>query len=514
MASQIHPFSITAPGFWGLNSQDAPVDMDPRFSLEANNCIIDRYGRVGSRKGWAAAHAASAALGTSAIGSIRELIALDGTSYLIAAGNNKLFKLASGTLTQLTYGGGGVAPTISGDNWQSACINNAMVLFQVGHDPLVFDTGLSTTTYRRLSEVPTYSGSAPSANCAISAFGRLWAATTSANSATVYWSDLLTHHHWTGGSSGSLDLTGVWPDGSDEIVAIAAHNNRLIIFGRRQIVIYKDADDPTMMSLDDTISGVGCVGRDTVQNAGEDIIFMSDSGVLSLMRTIQEKSAPLRRVSKQVNDAVIDYMLNSSNGTMIKSIYSPVDSFYLLTFIDGLITYCFDLRAPLDDGSSRVTVWYGIRPQCYFYTRDRSLYIGMAGYIGTYGGYTDNGSSYRMTYFTSWVDFGNPIQQSILKKITMTLYGTFSQSVVYKWGFDYASSTRSQVITLSDESLPSEYNVAEYGIDEYVGNLLVQPLSVNAGGNGKVIQIGLEVEVKGYPISVQRVDILTKDGKI
>ena len=112
-------------------------------------------------------------------------------------------------------------------------------------------------------------------NEVLAAYGRLWTADFSTDKSTIYWSDLLSGHIWTGGSSGSIDISKVWPDGHDEIVALAAHNDHLIVFGKRSIVVYSGAETPSSMTLADTISGVGCVGRDTVQSTGTDLIFFS-----------------------------------------------------------------------------------------------------------------------------------------------------------------------------------------------------------------------------------------------
>ena len=54
------------------------------------------------------------------------------------------------------------------------------------------------------------------------------------------------------------------------------------------------------MILADTVEGVGCIARDSVQHTGTDILFLSDSGVRSFGRTIQEKSMPMRDISKNV----------------------------------------------------------------------------------------------------------------------------------------------------------------------------------------------------------------------
>ena len=118
-----------------------------------------------------------------------------------------------------------------------------------------------------------------------------------------------------------------------------------------------------------------------------------------------------------------------------------------------------------------------------------------------------------MTYFSSWIDFGDPMRRSILKKIEMSLFGATGQGVVYKWGFDYVANVDSQTESLSTTSQIAEYNIAEYGIGEYTGGVVIQSLAMNASGSGKVIQVGIEVQLQGFPISVQRVDIYTKDGR-
>lgn len=512
MAQPIHPFSVTAPGFMGLNTADAPVDMDSKFALTANNCIIDKFGRIGSREGWTTANDTSVALGSANIESIGELVENNGTRTILAAGNGKLFKLVGTTLTQLTYGGGGVAPTITTNNWQTCVINNAILFFQEGYDPLMYDTAISTTQFRRLSEHAGYTGTVQLGNCAISAYGRIWNARTTTDKYTLQWSDTLTHQKWTGGSAGTLNVYGVWPQGGDEIVALAAHNNRLIIFGSKQVLIYSGASTPSSMVLEDAISNSGCVGRDTVQNTPDDVIFLSSGGLRTIKRTVQEKSAPLTVASRTVNDDIQAYILNEVTGASIKSVYSPLDSFYLLTFVNSLITFCFDTRVPMPDGSYRVTTWDTVVPKCYCYSLGRELYFGQPGYIANYGGYLDNGSTYRMSYYTTWADFGDPIRTSILKKISATVVGAVNQVVTYKWGFDYVAQSSSEQVTVGTGSTPAEYGTCEYGIAEFTQGLITDTIWVNSGGSGKVVQVGIEIDINGAAVSVQRLDVYTKDG--
>ena len=52
MSQQIQTFSVSAPALYGLNTQDSPLDLAAGYALVATNCIIDQYGRMGSRKGF------------------------------------------------------------------------------------------------------------------------------------------------------------------------------------------------------------------------------------------------------------------------------------------------------------------------------------------------------------------------------------------------------------------------------------------------------------------------------
>ena len=282
MSQTIQTYSISAPGFYGLNTQDSPLDLNAGFALVATNCIIDQYGRIGSRQGWSRVNASSGDLGANDVKVIHELIQADGSLTVLFAGNNKLFKLgASNVVTELTYGGGGSAPTITASNWQCVSLNQITYFFQSGYNPLIYDPAVSTTTYRRVSEKTGYVGTVPDANIALSAYGRLWVATTASNNSTVSFSDLTAGHIWATGTSGSLDVSRVWPNGSDEITGLAAHNGFLFIFGKRQILVYANATTPSTMTLSDTVEGIGCIARDSIQTTSTDVLFLSNSGVRS-----------------------------------------------------------------------------------------------------------------------------------------------------------------------------------------------------------------------------------------
>jgi hypothetical protein len=232
---------------------------------------------------------------------------------------------------------------------------------------------------------------------------------------------------------------------------------------------------------------------------------------MSLQRVVQDKSAPIRAVSRNVNEDIKLAITNESLDT-IKAGFSKVNGFYLLTFPTSQITYCFDLRNPLPDGSSKTTTW-SIVPKAIFETKARKLYLGRAGYLGEYSGYLDDTATYRMSYYTTWIDFGNPIQTSILKKIFATFIGGLNQNVIFKWAYDFSNSYFSSPATITTGSAVAEYNIAEYNIGEYGGGLNIANLTAQGSSSGKVLQFGFESEISSNSLSVQKIDLYTKDGR-
>jgi hypothetical protein len=513
MSKPLQSYSLSAPGFYGLNTEDSPLDLGAGFALVATNCILDQYGRIGARKGYTRVNSSSGNLGANDVGVIHELVQNDGTLTVLFAGNNKLFKLGTANaVTELTYGGGGTAPTITASNWQTASLNGIAYFFQTGHDPLIYDPAVSITTFRRVSEKSGYAGTVPLANIAISAFGRLWVANTSSDKVTVTFSDLIAGHVWSGGTSGSLDVSRVWPNGADEVMGLAAHNDFLFIFGKRQILVYSGASTPASLVLADTIGSIGCIARDTIQSVGSDVIFLSDSGVRSLMRTIQEKSAPLRDLSKNVR-----FDLNSSLAgetlANLKSVYSEKEAFYLLVLPATFQVYCFDTKQSLQDGASRVTKWDSIAPTSLRSLRNGDLLIGKNGFIGKYGGYIDDTTTYRFAYYTNNADLGNPNQISVLKTISAIVIGGSNQFLTINWGFDYSGAYQAQNIYIPTQ-VSYEYGVAEYGIAEYTSGIPIKTLRANASGAGKIVQTGYETTINGTQLSLQKIEIQAKDGKM
>ena len=505
MAQQLQNITVAAPGFAGLNTQDSPIGIDPSFASVADNCVIDQLGRIGARKGWVEVSTnGSSVLGTSrGIEAVFEYVKRDGTEIVFSAGNNKIFT-GTTTLAEVTLP---VGYSITANNWKMVSFNNDVYFFQRDHAALVSVAGSTT-----LVAVVNGAHAAPEANEVLAAYGRLWAADITGNKHTVYWSDLLDGDDWHGGTAGSLDVTLVWPTGFDEVVSLAAHNGFLIIFGKKSMIVYSGASSPATMTLSDTIEGVGCIARDSVQHTGTDILFLSETGVRSFGRTVQEKSMPILDISKNVRTDLVSLIPLQTNA--IKSLYSSEEAFYLLTLPDSNIVYCFDMRRQLEDGSHRATTWSGLYPLSFAVLEGGDIYIGISSGIVKYEGYLDGTVKYEMRYFSNPMDFGNTSNLKFLKKFNLTIIGGQNTPTTLNWGYDYTANYTKQAFTFGSANI-AEYGIAEYNTTgEYTSSILINTPKVNTSGSGEVVTIGLEAEVNGAAFSIQKIDIHALLGRL
>ena len=502
MAQELKSINLVAPAFKGINTEDSPLAQDPSFAEIADNAVIDKRGRIAARKGHSVLTTNKTALGSGTVRVIKEFDRSSGSNVVLSAGNNKVFT-GTTTLTDATPG----SYTITADNWKIVNFNDKAYLFQDSHAPLVYD-GTSVVT---LASVSGAAG-VVQGNEVCAAYGRLWVVGTGSNSSVVYWSDLLIGHDFSGGTSGSIDISKVWPDGYDEIVALAAHNGLLIIFGKHSIVVYQGAEAPATMSLVDTVAGVGCVDRDTVQHTGSDVLFLSHTGLKSFGRTIQEKSMPMTNLSSTISKDIIDLLQNETS--FFKTVYSPEEGFYLLTFSAQDTTFCFDVRGTLENGAYRVTRWPGTGFTSYGRKDDGTLLIGTGEGISEYSGYRDNGEPYRFKYYSPGLTFGDPSRLKILKKLRPTIVGANSAIMFLKWAYDFGTFFKTSEFTVGNQ-VTGYFNESEFNSTaEFTGGDLTSRRGINTTGGGGVITIGLEADIDGSGLSLQEINVLALMGKV
>ncbi|MGH8338170.1 MAG: hypothetical protein ACRETL_15400, partial [Gammaproteobacteria bacterium] len=268
-------FPLNLPGFKGLNKQARGSVLGPEWATRLENTVLDTSNRVASRKGWAPQTSVPNA---------------DAFVQMMEYNNAGTFELIASTDNNTL-----VMSDDDGDTWAAvtgtATVTDPNMQFVVFRDKVIgFQDGGTNVIYTGAAFANLSGAGQPAGGVGLAAFGRLWVKDTPT---TVKYCALLDETDWTGTDAGTIDLTSVWK-GQDEIVALAEFNGCLVIFSTRTIIVYTDGAgsvlgiDPVQMYVVDTISGIGCIARDSIANIKGDLWFLDDTGVHSLGRLIQE----------------------------------------------------------------------------------------------------------------------------------------------------------------------------------------------------------------------------------
>ena len=264
--------SLAGLGARGLNTQAQSATLSLEFLTEANNVVYDLEGRMGPRKG---VKQITTPVTTGAIKSIGEFVKADRTREYYAGTGAKIVKLntatAPDTLVEQSFSGS--PQTINDSNWQWVNFNNEFWGVQSGHKVINY----VGNNWNDIDDLGAYAAPAGvttfDPNCALGEFGRVFYGGITEAKGTIYYSDNLIGEKLNGGAAGALDLKTVW--GNDEIIHLASLENKLVIFGKQNIVIYSGAINPATMVLEEIIRDVGLAGRDNVVYVGADLFFLS-----------------------------------------------------------------------------------------------------------------------------------------------------------------------------------------------------------------------------------------------
>src|SRR6056297_1406724 len=506
MAKLLTPFSVVGPASLGLNTKLAGLEIGPQFCLTTRNCALSNQGTIAARQGWQPFAGVSQLTGEPDLRTIHEYIDNGNTSRIIWSAGNEIYE-GTASVTNVT---GTATPTA--DNWKFTNFNGKVIGVQSGHNPIVKTDGGD------FAEISFDSAPVDPIE-ALSAWGRVWYVEGDAQ--TIKYSDLLQEDILTSGSSGVINMYTVWSNGTDEIVGIQEFNNYLVIFGRKQIVLYAGGEDPnTELRLVDIINNTGCIARDSIQNIGNDILFLGEEGIISLARNIQAggdvRSLPLANLADNVSDFLAQFSL-SEPAQNIKSCYKADEGFYLISFPTSKITFYLNVKYPTPDEKARVFTWYDINPTALAVDRQDNVYLGQPGYVGLYNGYEDNGESYVMNFKSGWVSGEGEVGTAtkIFKQAVLTIRGGYGARITFEWGFDFQPTTYdSENNGVDSLSIPSEYGIDEYTVAEYSRVNPVSQVLYRMSGSGKSIQFGMESEINGSELNIQKADLYLKGGKI
>ena len=166
--------------------------------------------------------------------------------------------------------------------------------------------------------------------------GRMFAAGVSASPETVFFCDLLdpSNGHWSHTAKSFAVSSG---DG-DPIKSIAKWLGTTLAVLKRHSLHVANVDPSLTLGaaipIQELHASIGCVSHRTVKRVGNDLFFLSDDGVRSLIRSEQDSgkekisepiSAPLRDLFDRVNPAAVETACAESDGKRYL-IALPIDS--------------------------------------------------------------------------------------------------------------------------------------------------------------------------------------------
>lgn len=491
--------NYAGPGFSGMARQRQHAPLGPEWAAHATNIVVDSAGRLGSRKGWDNLNATP----IEAIIQTHQFINAAGTTTQYTSTGTKIYSGTS-SLQDRTN-----SLTFTAGNWKFLNFNGYCLGWQAAHTPIVA-TGTTFTA------ITAATGTLPDGNAACAAFGRIWALDD--DKQTIRYCALLDHTKWaTADGGGTIDMRSVWTRGMDEVVAIIAFGSSLAVFGKRHIVVWVDGSgselglSPTNMYVSTVLEDIGLVARDAICQVGElDVVFWSHNGIRSLSRTMQEQAAPARELSAMNRD----YLAAALTGTLanIRMVYAPTEGLILVSQPAVPKTYVFDVRAPLEDGSLRMTEWT-LCPSAWCSTITNTLLLGTsAGYLGTYGGYDDNGTGFQFHYESGWVRISEDGRRHSLKALRAYLYAVGTNVINFKWWVDFKPTYRilSRTITGgADEWGIDEWGVMQWGLGQYFQDKRI-PLAKEA----EYFKLAIITNIGGTAFAVQPLTLYTESTRL
>lgn len=414
-----------------------------------------------------------------------------------------------------------IQPTNGLTNCQVVTFKDSILVFSKGDAPTIYTNG----SVSKLSDVPGYTPPQDDTNIyvqeldgdiACSAYGRLWVSGAGNDYNTIYYSDLLVPYQWYDGTTanngmpadarntgGIIDVSEYWPNGSDKIQGIAAHNGFLVVFGVNSILIYSGAQgDPAGdngLKLEDAIRDVGLVNQDAMCNIGTDLLFVDSLGVRSLGRVIQEKSTPISEPSLNVATIIREDIAN--NRDTVRLMHMNSKSLAVCLFPSTQESYVFQLGQPGMTGGLRTTKWL----DCDFMDSvtvrspegNQELLAGRNDRgVNVYYGYSQP-APYKMAYESTTLLGGDVLMRRMVpKSVSFSYKSEEANDLSIQWGF-------------GSNALPFSKNVK---------NKPNAPLfttnKVNLSASGEMLRIGFETTIAGKGFSMQNVSVNTLVGRL
>ena len=503
---------LVAFGRRGLWTAAQQAILPPEYCTKATNLRLSDEGTLELRKGWS--DQTTTPVAGKTMETLHEYIKANETTEVIVAWDGGI----ANSITDPSGNDVSGSVTDTDGDWFFQNFNDKCIGFQATQKLVVY-TG---TTFATVTES---AGTAPTGGVGCAAYGRIWQ--TSADGSTIKYSGIIDETDWGTASAGSIDMNQIWTDGQDTVMAIRGFNGALVVWGKRHVVFFADAQgsaiglNPASLYVQDVIAGTGCVSQHSVQLVGEkDILFLSYRGVQSLGRLIQERSTPMETLTAKVEPELIA-SINAvvTAGSNIRSVYSVTEGFYLLTFPSRGEVWCLEMRDLYQDedgGGLRAPVFqWSLTAYDLLYRQNTDLLIGASTVVGKYSGYLDDTTSITWNYQSPWLDFGEDFANrlKIMKRIGMIVRTAWGGDIIVQWATDFGGLDNSKIISLTDITGGAEWGTAKFNEDEYAGTIPLQSFKRSVRGTAQYYKYSLSGTTNAQ-LKFQQFEIFYKIGRL
>lgn len=202
--------------------------------------------------------------------------------------------------------------------------------------------------------------------------------------------------------------------GNEELVGIAALDDSMVFFGRRQLQIWSGSN-PTYGG--DFVWAksipVGCVHGSLIQSFPRDVLFCTEYGARSLRNVFQTENLEIQadlgsNVDPTVQEKIRRLKASDAAYKKARSWFYDVDGFYGFRLDDnGPLVYALSEEArgwTIFTGLFKdATAYLGLNDGRLVIAKNDQLYVYENAANGT-PSYDDNGSAYRAAWWTPWIE--------------------------------------------------------------------------------------------------------------
>lgn len=506
----------------GINIGMPANEIGDNESVDLLNFTFDKTTNLMSRSGVMVSNITPSTF-SHRVTSIYQTLFENGNTFIVAtAGNDVFFEAGNGTYTSIK--GSASLPADVFYNWKMlndfAIGCNGQVSSSSYANPIKWD-GVNN-----VSQLKDGLNNAPGGKYLEVWNSRLWIV-SSDDPNLIYFSKLGDPENYAVGGGSIAINTG---DG-DIITGMIAHKGFLFVFKRRKVYRVTTGTpntDPNQWSVENVISNAGCVSQYTIQALLDDVVFLSEAGVMSLNSALIVGDFETALLSKNIPNLTqnVNQLYNPYN--QFSSVVNSQESQYWLGFpysnaqIENSVVWVLDFKR-IQEGKLRWSRFDGlIVGTCYasaIVNGTRRVVIGgleTNKKIYIYGDQTildDDSAAFTKTFISKAYNVGSPLIRKKFSHVGLTVINTNSanNSTVLTFSYRFNESdtlSRSFSFTLTPTLFGSLYDINNWGSATW-GDVLSRVFDIirmvggSSGKRGKSIQFNVTSSGNGQSFVIQ-----------